>query len=58
MKKYVGFVVLDIKNRVEVRFNYTKGVDKHECELNAIKNLMNQSGLDRSNFIVSGLIKK
>jgi len=58
MKKYVGFNVLDLKTGVEVRFNYIKGVDNIECELMAIKNLMKQSGQDRSNFIVSGLIKK
>jgi len=54
----VGFKVLDTKNDVEYQFPYYPDRDSVLTENIAIAGLMNQTGLSRGNFWVSGLIKK
>jgi hypothetical protein len=50
--------VLDTKNDVEYQFPYYPDRDSVLTENIAIAGLMNQTGLSRGNFWVSGLIKK
>lgn len=57
-KKYAGFKVLDQLNKKEYEFPYFKDIDSVLTENIAIAGLMNQTGLSRGNFWVSGLIKK
>jgi hypothetical protein len=57
-KKYAGFKVLDQKNQKEYEFPYFKDIDSDTSERWAIEGLMTKLDLPRSNFIVSGLIKK
>ena len=54
----VGFKVLDTKNQKEYEFPYFPDQHSVATENIAIEKLMDQTGLSRGNFWVSGLIKK
>jgi hypothetical protein len=57
-KMYKGFKVINLITKNEESFIYTYGNDSVYAENLAIKELMEETGLSRSNFAVSGLIKR
>jgi|688.fasta_scaffold12364_17 hypothetical protein len=54
---YKGFIVQDLKNKVDYEFKYIKGIPNVNVENEAIAKVMKDTGQARSNFWVSGFIK-
>jgi len=57
-KQYDGFKVRNDKTKDVYKFKYVKGIKNTQVEEEAISKLMKKTGQPRSNFGVSGFVKK
>lgn len=57
-REYSGFEVLNMKTKMKRVYPYIKGKDSRDVEEKAIKEEMSNTGEPRSNFTISGLIRR